>query len=177
MFDFTTYVGAATSAMVLAIAALAWIIALVRMLGLRTLSKMTAFDFVVTLATGSLLASAATASGWLPYLRALTALTTLLIAQYLLARARRNAAVRRVIENEPLLLVYRGRFIEQAMHLSRVTHDDVIAKLRTASVSDMSAVAAVVLEATGDISVIKRDAPASAMLAGIRNPPSEKAPD
>ena len=49
---------------ILSTLALIFILLLVRIVGLRTLSKMTAIDFVVTLATGSLLATAAAATDW-----------------------------------------------------------------------------------------------------------------
>lgn len=43
---------------VLAIAALLWVALPVRVVGLRSFSKMTSFDFVMTVAKGSLVASA-----------------------------------------------------------------------------------------------------------------------
>ena len=47
----------------LAIAAIIWVVVLIRLNGLRSLSKMTNFDFVMTIALGSLVAGAAQASG------------------------------------------------------------------------------------------------------------------
>ncbi len=172
MFGLSPYPDAAVGGAILALTTLIWVIALIRILGLKTLSKMTAFDFVVTLATGSLLATAATAAEWPGFWRALSAMATLLAAQYLLARARRTGAIRRLLENEPLMLVHRGRFIESALTESRVTRDDVIAKLRAASVYDIGDVGAVVLEATGDISVIAGEDKTVSTLDGVRNKPN-----
>ena len=49
-------------ALLLSAIALVWVIFVVRVIGLRTFSKMTAFDFVATVATGSLLAGACQAT-------------------------------------------------------------------------------------------------------------------
>lgn len=47
---------------VLSSIAIIWVIVVVRLVGLRAFSKMTAFDFVVTVAIGSLLAGASQAT-------------------------------------------------------------------------------------------------------------------
>ena len=51
---------------------------------------MTAFDFIVTVATGSLLASAGTASEWPNFLQALVAIAALMGLQVILAIYRRS---------------------------------------------------------------------------------------
>ena len=50
-----------------------------------------------------------------------------------------------------------GVFLEASMASSRVSRDDVLAKLRAANVLSLSEVRAVVLETTGDISVLHGD--------------------
>jgi uncharacterized membrane protein YcaP (DUF421 family) len=64
-----------------------------------------------------------------------------------------------VVDNRPILLVRDGRFIDDALDEARVTRSDVYAKLRQANVHSMSEVLAVVLETTGDISVLYGDEP------------------
>jgi len=156
-------------ALLLAPFALAWVIIFVRIAGLRAFSKMTAFDFVVTVATGSLLASAATATGWPAFIQAVVAIAALLAAQYLLARLRQvSDLVDSLIGNEPLLLMRNGEFVDEAMRKSRVARSDVYAKLREANALDLAAVRAVVLETTGDISVLHGDAMDEQVLQGVR---------
>ncbi|WP_208402897.1 DUF421 domain-containing protein [Sphingomonas japonica] len=145
------------------------ILLLVRWLGLRTLSKMTAIDFVVTLATGSLLATAAMAERWSSFAQALLALVAINLIQFCYARARRFASVRKLAENEPLLLVRGGKFVDAALGGARITREDIYAKLREADVRDLSVVAAVVLETTGDLSVLTNaDCNASDLLHDVR---------
>ena len=50
-----------------------------------------------------------------------------------------------------------GKICEEALSAERVSKSDLIAKLREANALDMSKVKAVVLETTGDISVLHGD--------------------
>lgn len=134
---------------------LLWLTLVTRAVGLRSFSKMTAFDFVSTLATGSLLASAASASEWTGFLQSVLAATAILSTQTVLAWLRRTRApVRRVLENDPVLLMADGAFNYSVMSEVRVTEADIYAKLRQANVAGLDQVGAVVLETTGDVSVL-----------------------
>ncbi|MEE4287948.1 MAG: YetF domain-containing protein [Erythrobacter sp.] len=129
-----------------------------RVIGLRSFSKMTAFDFVSTVAVGSLLANAATASAWDNFFQASGAVLAVLGFQAVLSATRRDSeAFSRLAENAPVLLVRKGRWDEDALRRTRVTASDVRAKLREANAFDMDKVHAVVLETTGDISVLHGD--------------------
>lgn len=152
--------------------ALGFVIVLVRIIGLRSFSKMTAFDFIVTLATGSLVATAAAASEWTGFVQALGAIAVLMALQAFLAVLRRaSGGYRSILANEPLLLMRDGRFRDEAMAASRVSRDDVMEKLRAAGVVDMEDVRAVVLETTGDISVLQGNHLDDTLLTGVRDRP------
>ncbi|WAP70962.1 DUF421 domain-containing protein [Jiella pelagia] len=169
IFGLSPTADAILGGIILGAIALGWIILLVRMIGLRSFSKMTAFDFVITLATGSLLATAAAASDWHGFLRALVAIGALMTVQVILAFARRRSeAVTAVVDNDPLLLMRDGVFIDAAMAESRVSPGDVYAKLRGAGIQSMDDVRAVVLETTGDISVLHGKTIAPELLRHVR---------
>lgn len=141
--------------LVLTSIAVLWTVLLVRIVGLRAFSKMTAFDFVTTIATGSLIAQAGTRSDWTSFFQALAAIAGVFLIQFVLAIARqRSDKVRRLITNRPILLMENGEFLEKAMSASRVSRSSVMEKLRAANVLDFSEVRVVVLETTGNISVI-----------------------
>ncbi|WP_353566880.1 DUF421 domain-containing protein [Haloferula sargassicola] len=150
--------------------ALLWVNALVRRIGLRTFSKMTAVDFVCTLATGSLLAACAKATSWSDYLQASLSILALLGLQALLTFLRRRSRrVMGVLENEPVVLMRRGVFDQARMDACRVTEADILAKLREANVLELSAAEAVILETTGDISVLHGGRPEAALLKDVRS--------
>ena len=140
-------------------------------LSLRSLSKMTNFDFVVTIASGSLLAGAVQASEWPAFVQALAALAALFVLQFLIAKMRQQSeSFEQAIQNGPIFLMWEGKFIDNALETSRVARDDVIAKLREANVLDMGQVRVVVLETTGDISVLHGDHLDDDLVDGIDRP-------
>ena len=86
-----------------------WIIALTRGVGLRSFSKMTTFDFVMTVAMGSLLAGASQSTDWGQLIQTLCAMAGLFAAQYAIARLRRiSDAAEQVIQNTPVILMRDG---------------------------------------------------------------------
>ncbi len=134
-----------------------WVIASSRLVGLRSFAKMSAFDFAMTVAIGSIIA--ATATGTAPLADGAAAVAVLFFGQYLVARLRRRGILNRAVDNTPLLLFYRGDFLEDHLRRARVTRADVRAKLREANVLQFDQVDAVVFETTGDVSVLHGDGP------------------
>lgn len=155
--------------LLLTAAAVLWTVLLVRLVGLRAFSKMNSFDFVTTIATGSLIAQAGTRSHWDSYLQALAAIAGVFLIQWMLAKARqRSARMRRLLSNEPVLLMDRGQFLREAMEETRVSRSNIVEKLRAAGVTDINDVRAAVLETTGDISIIEGNDMDEQLLDGVR---------
>ena len=150
-----------------------WVVVLVRINGLRSFSKMTNFDFVMTVAVGSLLASASQTNNWEAFLQAMIAMATLFLVQSVTARMRRQSdTIEAVMQNKPVILMRNGQIIESALAETRVARSDLMAKLREANVLDIQQVKAVVLETTGDISVLHGHHCADEILEGTRSIPS-----
>lgn len=116
---------------------------------------MSSFDFAITVAIGSVIAS--TVLGRQPALLAgALALASLYAIQMLLSWARRHSAwAKRVVDNRPLLLMVGAQVIEAHLDEARMTSWDLEAKLRGAGVTHRNQLLAVVLETTGDVSVLK----------------------
>jgi uncharacterized membrane protein YcaP (DUF421 family) len=148
---------------------LASVVIVIRVSGLRSLSKMSSFDFAVTVAIGSILASTVTTST--PYLHGALAVGSLLGLQAAIAVLRRRSErLETAIDNTPMLLMRDGEMIDAALSKARVTTSDVIAKLREANALQFADVHAVVLETTGDISVLHGDGPFDDLLLdGVRD--------
>lgn len=149
--------------------ALIWVTILIRLNGLRSLSKMTNFDFIMTIALGSLLAGAAQADTWTVFFQAVVAMVALFVAQWTSARLRKASdTFEDIAQNEPLLLMRDGKILHDALEKSRVAESDLIAKLREANVLDFSEVRAVVLETTGDVSVLHGDRLDERLIENVR---------
>lgn len=140
-------------AVVAAVVAYASIVVLLRVFGKRTLAKMNAFDFVVTIALGSALASTIASPNSVP--RGLVTMAALIILQFAVAwTSVRSRAFRRFARSEPALLVFEGKMIADAMRSERVARDSLLQALRRHGKLSVSDVYAVVLETDGSISVL-----------------------
>ena len=147
-----------------------WVVLLVRINGLRSFSKMTNFDFVMTVAVGSLLASASQTTTWEAFLQAMVAMAALFIVQSVSARLRRRSdKIEAIMQNTPVILMRNGEIIDGALEETRVARSDLLAKLREANVLDLNEVRAVVLETTGDISVLHGEHCSEALLKGTKS--------
>jgi uncharacterized membrane protein YcaP (DUF421 family) len=139
---------------------------MLRASGKRTLSKMNAFDFVVTVAIGSTLATVML-SKTVALAEGVLALALLISLQYLITwLSVRSPAVDRLVKSEPSLLLRGGKFLRGAMRRARVTEVELLAAVRSHGESELENVAAIVLETDGSFSVIARreeGGPASAL--------------
>lgn len=144
------------------------VIALVRLTGLRAFSKMSSFDFALTIATGSVLASLILGTGTNLAVQ-LIALAAIFGVQALIALVRARTSAQEAIDNSPLLLMRHGEMFDENLAAARVTRSDVLAKLREANALDFARVQAVVMETTGDISVLHGEAD-EATLAALLKP-------
>lgn len=130
------------------------VILLTRINGLRTFSRMTGFDFAITIGIAGTITSVALGSANL--LQGLTALVTLVAAQHVTARLRLRKDGRELIDNEPIVLMNSAGYLEENLASSHVTKGDVRRALRSQGVVSYAQVLAVVYEPTGDISVLKQ---------------------
>lgn len=163
------------------VSAYAALVLLLRISGKRTLSKMNAFDLIVTVALGSTLATVLLSKD-VPLAEGVLAFLVLVCLQYLLAwgssRSGRLAArFRDLIKSEPALLLHRGRFLESALRRERIAQVEVLAALRNEGIADIQEVAAVVLETDGTFSVIRNaDAKSAGSLENVSGYPPGSAP-
>lgn len=142
------------------------LVLLLRSSGKRTLAKMNAFDFVVTVALGSTLSSMLV-SRTTPLADGLLALGLLVVLQFVVAwLSVRWRWFEQIVKSEPSLLVYRGQTRDDVLLAQRVSHDEVLAALRSAGLPNIAAAGAVVLETDGTFSVIEAEALQQATLAG-----------
>jgi len=130
------------------------VVLLIRLSGKRTLSKWNAFDFIVTVAYGSILATTVL-SVQTSLLQGVLGIVVLIVLQFLLTwLAVRTPFVQQLIKGEPRLLLLEGQLLADALKQERVTEGEVKAAVRAEGISSLEAVHAVVLETDGSFSVI-----------------------
>lgn len=135
---------------------------LVRIAGRRTLAEISAYDVLVTIAIGSILANAALPSK-ATVADAVLAIAVLLALQIAIGALRlRLPRLQRVIDFQPIPIVHNGQFnLSQSPTSAQLSRSEVEGLLRREGVTDASAVQLVVLESSGRISVFSRDADGS----------------
>lgn len=125
-----------------------------RLTGSRTIASMNVFDFIVTVAIGSAFGRALTARP-VALAEAIAAFVLLIVLQYVVARLQvRWPRFERGLTNSPSLLYFRGGFIRDEMRQERVTENELRAAVRKQKIGSLDDVDAMVLEPSGDISVI-----------------------
>lgn len=148
------------------------LVLLLRVSGKRTLSKMNAFDFVVTVALGSTLATVLLSKD-VALVEGVTAFALLVGAQYLITwLSVRSSTVKQLVKSEPSLLFHDGSFLDGAMKRERVTREEVLAAVRQQGKGSLERVAAVVLETDGTFSILtsEGDDRARSTLQNVRAP-------
>ncbi len=161
---------------VLGILAYITLVLMLRASGKRTLSKMNAFDFVVTIALGSTLASVLLSKDS-SLAQGAAAFGVLILLQFIVTwLSVRSTWVRKVIVGEPQILFYRGQYFERALRSSRVTREEVFASIRASGHSDLSLVHAVVIETDASFSVLGYPSKAEDTLAGVKGYKDSDAP-
>ncbi len=146
---------------------------LLRISGKRTLSKWNAFDFVVTVAFGSALATSLLSRNT-SLVQVVLAFALLVALQWIITwLSVRSRTLESWVKSRPRLLLLRGQFQAQALREERVTESEVRAALRTKGISGLEDVEAVVLETDGSFSVIENRGTSTSALADVRGYPEE----
>ncbi|QLD11976.1 DUF421 domain-containing protein [Microbacterium oleivorans] len=143
---------------VVGVAAYASLILLIRVSGKRSLAQMNAFDFVVTVALGSTLATILLTSD-VAFVEGVAAISLLLVLQVIVAAlvvwSRR---FRRVVTASPTLLLTHGSIDETALRRHRMTTADIAQAIRQSGQGGFETIAAIVLESDGKVSVVPESA-------------------
>ena len=166
MFDLSWITASATTAVMVVLSALGIYAALIlctRLVGLRSFSKMSSFDFAITIAIGTVLAS--TLLNEQPTLvQGAVGLGALYGLQFVVSTVRERSEVfSRLVDNQPLLLMDGTQILDDNLRKAKMTRGDLRAKLREANVLHFGQVRAVVLESTGDVTVLHGEADGPAL--------------
>ncbi len=158
MTDITFYFAGWTPIVRIIIVGVAMYVALViflRISGSRTLSSMNVFDFIVTVAIGSVFGRALTAKS-VALAEAIVAFGLLIALQYTVTWLQiRIPYFRRIVTNPPVLLYFNGEVVDEAMRRQRVATSELQTAVRKEQFDSLDEVEAVVLESSGEFSVIE----------------------
>ncbi|MDR7666915.1 DUF421 domain-containing protein [Methanosarcina sp. Z-7115] len=132
------------------------LVLLLKVSGNRTLSKLNAFDFVITIALGSTFGSLLLNKS-VALVEGVTAFAVLIGLQYTVAGLTiRSDTVKRIIKDEPSIVYYNGEYLKDSMKRSRVIESEIQQSVRNQGYANLESVEAVVLETDGSFSIISQ---------------------
>lgn len=133
-----------------------WLLLITKLMGQREIGRMTLFDFVIAITIGSV-AAAPLANSRLNLLGTLISVATLGGVNILISyMALKNSKFRRVVQDEPLVLIQNGKILEDTMRRARFNLDDLLHELRIRSYPSIHDVEFAFLESNGRVSVIPK---------------------
>jgi len=132
------------------------LVLLLRISGNRTLSKLNAFDFIVTIALGSTYGSFVLNKN-ISLADGITAFFVLIGMQYVVSWLTvRSDTIKKVIKSEPSLVYYNGEYFKDSMKRSRVVRSEIEQAVRNQGHATLEDVEAIVLETDGSFSIISK---------------------
>jgi uncharacterized membrane protein YcaP (DUF421 family) len=142
---------------VITVLAYASLIFLLRVSGKRTLSKMNAFDFIVTVALGSTLATVMLSKD-VVLADGVLAFFLLIFLQFVISwLSARSKTISNIVKSSPTLLVYKGVLLHEVMKKERIDEDEIYAVVRQNGLNSLTETTAIILETDGSLNLIKDD--------------------
>jgi len=133
-----------------------WLHFVTKIMGQREIGTLNVFDFIVAITIGSV-AAAPLASSTDDLLGPFVSIGTLGALNLLIAYlALKNSKFRRVVQDEPIILVQNGRILEDIMRSTRFNLDDLLTEIRKNNIPNLSDVEFAILESNGRVSVIPK---------------------
>ncbi|WP_182354674.1 DUF421 domain-containing protein [Flaviflexus huanghaiensis] len=133
------------------------VVVILRISGKRTLSQLNAFDFIVNVALGSVMATIMLSSD-VSLSEGIVTLSVLAGLQVIVAVINsRVPAARGLITSSPALLIRDGQVLSEALKVNRLSESALRQAIRMTGIGGLDQVGAVILETNGTMSVIPQD--------------------
>ena len=133
-----------------------WLLLAIKIKGQREIGRLNAFDFIVAVTFGSIAASALSNSEIGLQGPLITIISFVLLDVLMSYIALKNIKLRRIVQDEPLVIVQNGRIIENMMYRARLNIDDLMMELRQKKIPNLNDVEFAILESNGKISIIPK---------------------
>lgn len=130
------------------------LVMILKISGKRTLAKMNAFDFIITVTIGSAFGRVLTAKS-VGVVEAIIAFALLAFLQYIFAVLElRSKLFKKLVTNSPALLYYKGEFHERNLKEARLSKDELLGAARKKGYGTLKNVDVIILESDASFSII-----------------------
>lgn len=134
----------------------AFVVFLIRVMGRRELSSLSAIDLVLLIVLGDAIQQGLTQDDY-SVTGAVIAVSTIAVVQVFISYVSfRSKRARRVLEGEPIVIVQAGKLIERNMKRERLTEDEVAEEMRKQQIATVGDVEWGILESNGTMSFIPK---------------------
>ena len=134
----------------------AFVVLLIRVMGRRELSSLSAIDLVLLIVLGDAIQQGLTQDDY-SVTGAVIAVSTIAAVQVFISYVSfRSKRARRVLEGEPIVIVQAGKLIERNMKRERLTEDEVAEEMRKQQIANVDDVEWAILESDGTMSFIPK---------------------
>ena len=141
----------------------------IRLSGKRTLSKMNAFDFIITVTMGAVFGSTLL-NYQTKLVQGIYVIALLLLFQFTTSLLSSHfSLMESFLRAQPSLLYYKGMYKDRNLKKERISRAEVVQVVREHGIGKMEDVEAVVLEPNGSLSVIKVQAESKQPLDTLEN--------
>lgn len=134
------------------VCSLAVLFLLAKLVGVRQISEMSFFDYVVGITIGSIAAEMSTnlENGWV---KPITAMLVYGVTAFLISViSRKSIKARRILSGTPTVLINRGEIDRKSLTKARMEVNDLLAQARIAGYFNLADIDYAILETTGNIS-------------------------
>ncbi len=139
------------------------VIVAVRLMGKRQIGELQPAELVITMLISEL-ASSPIQNANVSLIVGITPIFGLVVLEILISLLTlKFVRIRSVLYGNPLILIYRGHFRQEAMSKARVTIDDIMEIMRNNGIADISDIDYAILETNGQLSVIEKNANENSM--------------
>ncbi|NJN02490.1 MAG: DUF421 domain-containing protein [Leptolyngbyaceae cyanobacterium SL_1_1] len=147
----------------------------IRTSGKRSTSKMNNFDWIVTVAMGSMVGSSILLKD-VTVLDGLVGIVMLLGLQFIATKLSVVwSPITDVLHAQPRIVFWQGEFLQKNMRLERVNHHEILSAIRESGYHSLKQVAVVILESNGELSVLAQNSDAQiSTLADVITEPDVK---
>lgn len=127
-----------------------------RLIGRKLISRITFFDFIVSITLGSIAVRIALGSQESPYLAALAVVIITILVVITDYFDIKSINFRKLVDGEPIILVSSGKLLDYNLKKARITVNKLMMQLREKNIFELEDVAIALIESDGELTVLPR---------------------
>jgi uncharacterized membrane protein YcaP (DUF421 family) len=127
-----------------------------RLIGRKLISRITFFDFIVSITLGSIAVRIALGSQESPYLAALTVVIITILVVITDYFDMKSVNFRKLVDGEPIILISSGKLLDYNLKKARITVNKLMMQLREKNIFDLEDVAIALIESDGELTVLPK---------------------